>query len=599
MKKLLGVVLSLLLCACGGGGGTSGGQAEPPPVPPPVEPPALTFNMDAAYATALATGVGSDRMPETSSASGRLLVVSYQPTTDGQFLGQTYRRSLMNASMLASAGSLVPTIVSASTISYSLNPTLIAGQFDSQGNLTRYLPLGNLPTSAVVGQTGPYARALVYDGPTEQKLLSEQLVSWSVEADTATTAWACLTFTRSDGNAAEKDCLRIDSAGSVSGIKMQVPWAGATLVFQEAHLAVAQPLPYTFLDEGLMPVETAPGTEVAMDQGTWTMLWPRYKGSGPLLPIDFSRQRVAAMAFGPRPMEDCWSVAVVSVDEWPDRVSILYRETSSQGPCVAMLRYPSLLLAVPLSAKPIVWIPVSRPDAPAGAHALSARVNAAYDLPSSGACRVLRFDATWPTTTQAGASDVSELTFALLDATGATRASTWDNLQVSVEPGSYRVTGSGCPPIPAPHGTVWPLLKLKLNGIAHEFFAAPTTPVDSSALPFRMIDNRGLGALFVPQFLTMSSQAAFASFWAGYAPTAAPAVDFSQSMVAAILLPEADACHQVIVDAVVEWTDHIEVQYRNAWIPGMFCAAAVIPGGAGAVFTMPLTTKPFEWVRAP
>ena len=599
-KKLLGIVLALLVAACGGGG-TTGGQPEPPPSPPPVtppiEPPALTFNMDAAYATALSSGVSSDWMPETSSASGRQVVLSYQPTTDGQFLGVTFRRSLMKTSMLQSPGSLVPAILWASTISYSLNPTVIAGQFDAQGNLTRYLGLGNLPTAAAVGQSGRYARALAYEGPTEQNLLLEQLVSWSIEADAATTAWACLTFTTSDGAVTEKDCLRIDSAGAVSGIKTQVRWDGATLTFQGDQLAASQPLPYTLLDGGRSQIQTA-GTSIVNDQGTWMSFWLAHAGSGPVLPIDFATRRVAAMTLGARP-SGCWGVSLGSIDEWPDRIAVRYRETQWTQACTQALVYPALLLAIPRSGKPVEWIPVPGSEAAPGDSALSAQVSSAYDLPSSGACRVLRFQATLPASAQAAASDLSVLSFALLDASGATRASTWDNVQVSIEQGFYRVVGAGCPSAPAPHGSMWPLFKLKLNGIEHEFFGAPTMPIDPSALAFQIIDSRSIDAVSAPQFLTMTAQPALASFWASYATAPVPAVDFSHDMVGAVVLPEGDACHRIDVDSVVEWPDHIEVQYRNGWIAGLACAAVYIPGAAATVFTLPLTAKPFEWVQAP
>lgn len=219
IRVLLTSVAVAALVACGGGGSSE------------VAPP-LTFNMDAALATALTNGLLISGLRASDSAGNAYsLSFSYAPVADGPFLGQTYKRVTQTVSMTRN-GTNAPS--TSATIFYTLNPARLVGIVNSQGNATVITPKTSLPTAATVGAQGTYSTANVFASTALGPLLGTSTVLWSLEPDAGPTALACLTTTSSlsSGTVSEKDCFRINPAGAVSGGKVTVTIGNQALTFQ-------------------------------------------------------------------------------------------------------------------------------------------------------------------------------------------------------------------------------------------------------------------------------------------------------------------------------------------------------------------------------
>lgn len=220
MRKIVWIAaLASLLAACGGGGGDG-----------PAPPAGVTFNMDAAYTRMLSQGQTFGGLRAESQGVVFDLTVRFVPMPDGTFDGVVYKRSDIKVLMSAS---VLPTPLDASvTMYYSVSPLRLAGETEPDGFVTKFVPTGNLPASGSPGQSGPYARVLLYE-PGATAPLAEGDVTWSIEPDTATTAWACFT-TGIAGSTTydEKECYRIDQAGNVLATTLSLDVDGRVVTFR-------------------------------------------------------------------------------------------------------------------------------------------------------------------------------------------------------------------------------------------------------------------------------------------------------------------------------------------------------------------------------
>lgn len=217
-KVALAMAVAALLTACGGGGG---GGAPPPPE--------ATFNLDAAFANTLTQGISFPNLRANWNGISFQLSIASTPTSDGVFMSQTYRRAIETSSVTINGQ---PGPVATSTLYFRLSPVTLVGGTDEMG-LTIFTPQASLPTAATVGTSGPYTRADTYVSETNRTLLGQTVMSWTLEPDTATTAWACLVYSDMQGVQFEKDCYRIDPAGSIFSAKatLNLP-DGTTLSFE-------------------------------------------------------------------------------------------------------------------------------------------------------------------------------------------------------------------------------------------------------------------------------------------------------------------------------------------------------------------------------
>lgn len=222
ISAISAAALACILSACGGGGDGSGELPAPAPI--------VTFDMNAAYAFALSKGVSFSGLQATARGITFGMSINYSPTTDGPLQGLTYKRTTLTVNMSASNAAPMTTTA---TEYYTLNPTRMVGEVKDEGVMTLFTWQSDLPSAGSVGQSGPYFRATSYTSTTSGSAIGEAAVTWSLEEDTATTAWACLSVgVPGSGTFYEKDCMRIDQAGAISGARAVLIVDGETVVFQ-------------------------------------------------------------------------------------------------------------------------------------------------------------------------------------------------------------------------------------------------------------------------------------------------------------------------------------------------------------------------------
>lgn len=226
----LPLIAALGMVGCGGGG-SSGGEAQP----------AVTFNADAAFTTLLTTPVSFTGLSaRDAQGNNYALDFSMTPAVNASLNGTSYKRTIQNIALrvngVVPAGELFPT-----QFLFTQNPTKLSAVIAETRN-SGFSPIicsvslltstGSLPSAGSVGSSGPYATAVAYPFTSDCSSTAgavptgNQAIAWSIETDTATTAFACLNLP------SEKDCLKINAAGSILGARITVLAAGQTLVFQ-------------------------------------------------------------------------------------------------------------------------------------------------------------------------------------------------------------------------------------------------------------------------------------------------------------------------------------------------------------------------------
>ncbi|MFC5496895.1 hypothetical protein ACFPOE_05050 [Caenimonas terrae] len=209
---------SAALLACGGGGdGQQPAQG-------------LRFNTDAAFVNALG-GASLTDLAAVDPAGGRYTAsLTYSALPDGSFAGAPARRSLQTTTV-GRAGE--PPAVTTLTVFYETEPARILATVTDAGTTTVFAQATRLPAAGTVGQSGPLAQGTVYAGTALTAPTGTETLSWSIEADGATTALACLTSVSGPANwvSTERDCFRIDGAGNISGGTISIERPGVALHF--------------------------------------------------------------------------------------------------------------------------------------------------------------------------------------------------------------------------------------------------------------------------------------------------------------------------------------------------------------------------------
>jgi hypothetical protein len=223
-------ILLSALAACGGGGGDSPQAADPVAATPdfPVE----------ATLTSLASTSSSFRAAATdASGANYSLAVALTPGPDAlnTAISTSSLKTYSQTSIQAKNG--VTTSTTTEDNYYSVAPFLVWGALDGSGNTMLVKQQTRLPATATVGTNGAVYSGYIY---TNYSALfpAQQDVTWSLEADTSTTAWLCVNTTITQTLAAappatsiEADCFRINQTGVVSGFKSTLTQGGTTLNF--------------------------------------------------------------------------------------------------------------------------------------------------------------------------------------------------------------------------------------------------------------------------------------------------------------------------------------------------------------------------------
>lgn len=223
-KSFLTALGAAALTACGGGGGdTPAGSAATSTAMFPIETAfqllinqPQNFNLSATY-------------------QGQSFQLSWatNPQANASFEGAV-RRARQSVVTLRSGGAVIGT---SSEISYyDLTAAKPIGTVASDGSYTLITPLATFPSSATVGMQGVGWTSVTYFDASKAIKTGDGTLNWSLDADTATTAWLCGNsvnhFTNGSSNVTSSECYKINTSGQILGAKATVVSQGVTLNFQ-------------------------------------------------------------------------------------------------------------------------------------------------------------------------------------------------------------------------------------------------------------------------------------------------------------------------------------------------------------------------------
>ncbi len=206
------------LSACGGGGGDD-----------TTLPTTLAFPVQAVYDTYLTTATNAALNGVVNGVSYQM-TISNIPQPDAAFEG-VQRKVLLETGMLKQGTTLLTTT---STFQFfSLNPTRTYGGVSTDGRYAVYTNVGSFPLTAKVGDTWPGYVGVVYKDATKVTKLIDLTQNWSLEPDTATTAYLCANTVQksSTPTSTEAMCRRIDAAGKILGYRLTIMINGQSLTF--------------------------------------------------------------------------------------------------------------------------------------------------------------------------------------------------------------------------------------------------------------------------------------------------------------------------------------------------------------------------------
>ena len=223
---LLALTLSTaFLAACGGG------DDSPAPTGPVAS--TLTFPLAAAYAKGFTTGVSLNGTA-VDGADTYTMSLSITPVADEVFEGVLSKKSSGALTMKKNG-----TVLGADAISYyyTVNPfTQTGGRYSDGSYAVLTNNTGNFPTAAKVGDAGTVGTLTLYTSASKTAVKATTQNTWTLEADTATTAFGCVNSVIRDAAGTQTStaagCTKIDTNGNVLGMRYTLSIAGKTLVFK-------------------------------------------------------------------------------------------------------------------------------------------------------------------------------------------------------------------------------------------------------------------------------------------------------------------------------------------------------------------------------
>jgi len=213
---LLGLVAALT--ACGGGGGDAPTSATS----------AASFPVQALYAKDLSTA-SSFSLTGTDASGTYTMTWSDTLRSDAVFEGAT--RSVSLTTFTIKQGN---TLLSTSSYLsyYGLNPPRVYGSLNTDGEYTINMATGTMPVTAKVGETWSGSIGTVYSNSSKTTVLYNTTRNWSMEADTATTAFMCANTIRSGTSDTGSACRKVDTAGNIIGYRLTLKLNGQIITFQ-------------------------------------------------------------------------------------------------------------------------------------------------------------------------------------------------------------------------------------------------------------------------------------------------------------------------------------------------------------------------------
>ncbi len=208
-----------LLSGCGGGGGGSDGP--------------VVSTLDFPIETVVEVYMQSDHQFDLAGArNGVNVTMSYTFTAGATaaFEGHAAHTATEVAVLTANG---VPSQLR--SISYfALDPYVSYGSLDQDtGEYAVFNQTANLPATARVGQSGVLGDEISYVDSSKEQVTDTSALSWSLEADTATTALFCINVNVNNTSIGDgSQCYRIDANGTVLNFVMRVNVDGGTLTLK-------------------------------------------------------------------------------------------------------------------------------------------------------------------------------------------------------------------------------------------------------------------------------------------------------------------------------------------------------------------------------
>jgi hypothetical protein len=220
--------VAALLVGCGGGGdsapaanggaGSGGGS---------------TFALDT-FQSNFGAVARSFTATAANGADTYTLFLSSTPASDALFEGAVRKRATQTLTIRRNG-----VTISASTFDnfYQIGPWQAVGATYSDGTYAvATTPNPALPNAATVGSTGSLGVLTLYTDSTRRSVVLRQEATWTLEADTATTAFYCVsTIARNPSGAlvaTTTGCTKYDNSGNPIGIRFTIAVDGLTLTFR-------------------------------------------------------------------------------------------------------------------------------------------------------------------------------------------------------------------------------------------------------------------------------------------------------------------------------------------------------------------------------
>lgn len=218
MGRVVSFGIAALLGGCGGGGDSG-------PVVSTADFPVA--NAVSAYVQA------SHQYNLAGSLDGLAFTASYSYTPDvaGSFEGRPASTAIETIAMRAAGGQPEQTSI---RVYFQASPYRSYGSIDlGDGSYAVFNQVADLPATARVGQSGVLGSETDYADSSKTQITGTASATWSLEADSATTALFCANVSIPGPPAVTgAECYRVTTAGQVTGMVIKVQVMGKTLVLQ-------------------------------------------------------------------------------------------------------------------------------------------------------------------------------------------------------------------------------------------------------------------------------------------------------------------------------------------------------------------------------
>ena len=211
------VCVAALLAACGGGGGDAGTAAS-----------TLEFPV-ASTVSAFATTPHQFNL--AGSVNGKDTTVSYRQTPGAlsSFEGKPASTAVQSVAFRVNGALASETT---ETLYFAVNPFVAYGSINqADGRYSVTDQPTRFPATAKVGQSGVRGSTTEYVDAQKSQIKETSTLTWSLEADTASTALLCLNTALSSAPPfTGSECYRIDANGMLSGLVLKISFDGKTWV---------------------------------------------------------------------------------------------------------------------------------------------------------------------------------------------------------------------------------------------------------------------------------------------------------------------------------------------------------------------------------